>query len=43
MKFSIIAPYAINNELLASIDSKNTLGVEVTIPELAAKCGLGNS
>ena len=42
MKFSIIAPYAINNELLASIDSKNTLGVEVTMPSLAAKCGLGN-
>ena len=42
MKFSIIAPYAINDQVLESIDSKNTLGIEVTIPKLAAKCGLGN-
>lgn len=42
MKFSIIAPYSINDEVLESIDSKNTLGIEVTLPKLAAKCGLGN-
>lgn len=42
MKFSIIQPYSINDNILASIDAKNTLGVEVTIPKLAAFCGLGN-
>ncbi len=42
MKFSIIPPYSINENFLESIDSKKTLGIEVTIPNLAAKCGLGN-
>lgn len=42
MKFSIIPAYSINDEVLASIDAKNTLGIEVTIPKLANKCGLGN-
>lgn len=42
MKFSIIAPYLINDKLLESIDSKNTLGIEVTISTLQSKCELGN-
>ena len=42
MKFSIIPAYSINENLLTSIDVNKTLGIEVTIPSLAAKCGLGN-
>ena len=42
MKFSMIPAYSINEELLASIDADKTLGIEITVPSLAAKCGLGN-
>ena len=41
MKFEIIPPFKAV-ELAANLDPNKTLGIEVTVPAVAAKCGLGN-